>query len=31
MLLTLEAHPSIARDSKLPEALMNSWIAEIEA
>jgi hypothetical protein len=29
LLLTLEAHPSIARDSSLPEALMERWIAEI--
>jgi hypothetical protein len=29
LLLTLEAHPSIARDSTLPQALMERWIAEL--
>jgi hypothetical protein len=31
LLLTLEAHLSIARDRALPQTLMNRWIAEIEA
>ncbi len=29
LLLALEAHPSIARDSALPQALMDRWIAEL--
>jgi hypothetical protein len=31
LLLTLEAHSSIARDSTLPQAIMDQWIAELEA
>jgi hypothetical protein len=29
LLLTLEAHASIARDSALPKELMDRWIAEL--
>jgi hypothetical protein len=29
LLLALEAHPSIARDSAMPQALMDRWLAEL--